>query len=179
VRGSPCATPVPAFGHAAAEAVAPPGLRTSLANGRGTGILPGSMFKRIAHVCLNVKNLERSLEFYTRLGCEPVFRFTRKGGLFGVYLRLAPSSFIEIFEDSTLATPPVNSGLAHFCLETEDLDGLLAELGSRGIAASDKKLGCDATWQIWLADPDGNRFEVHEYTKQSMQRTGGTVEADW
>jgi catechol 2,3-dioxygenase-like lactoylglutathione lyase family enzyme len=78
------------------------------------------MFKRIAHVCLNVRNLQQSLDFYTRLGLEPVFRFTRKGGPFGVYLKLAEASFIEIFEDAKLETP-VNTGLVHFCLETEDL----------------------------------------------------------
>ena len=133
------------------------------------------MFKRIAHVCLNVRNLQRSLDFYTRLGLEPVFRFTRQGGLFGVYLRLAESSFIEIFEDSKLEIP-VNTGLVHFCLETENLDGLMVDLRARGIACADKKLGCDDTWQIWLKDPDGNAFEVHQYTPKSMQFTGGTVE---
>jgi len=136
------------------------------------------MFKRIAHVCLNVRNLERSLAFYTRLGLEPVFRFTRKGRPFGVYLQLAEASFVEIFEDPTLATP-VNTGLVHFCLETEDLDGLMADLRARGVDCGEKKLGCDATWQIWLKDPDGNAFEVHQYTRDSMQLTGGTVEADW
>jgi catechol 2,3-dioxygenase-like lactoylglutathione lyase family enzyme len=136
------------------------------------------MFKRIAHVCLNVKNLERSLDFYERLGLSPVFRFTRKGGLFGVYLKLAEASFIEIFEDPKLETP-VNTGLVHFCLETKDLDTLMAELRTKGIAVTDKKLGCDGTWQTWLADPDGNRFEVHQYTAKSMQFAGGTVEADW
>jgi catechol 2,3-dioxygenase-like lactoylglutathione lyase family enzyme len=136
------------------------------------------MFKRIAHVCLNVKNLERSLDFYTRVGFEPVFRFTREGRLFGVYLKLAESSFIEIFEDPKLDAP-VNTGLVHFCLETEDLDQLMSDLRSRGIDFSDKKLGCDSTWQIWLKDPDGNAFEVHQYTGKSMQFVGGTVEADW
>jgi len=137
-----------------------------------------AMFKRIAHLCLNVKNLERSLDFYTRLGLEPVFRFTRKGKPFGVYLKLAEASFIEIFEDDKLETP-VNTGLVHFCLETEDLDQLMADLRERGVDYSDKKLGCDNTWQIWLKDPDGNPFEVHQYTGKSMQFTGGTVEADW
>jgi lactoylglutathione lyase len=136
------------------------------------------MLKRIAHVCLNVKNLDRSLDFYTRLGFEPVFRFTRAGKPFGVYLRLAESTFIEIFEDPTLQTP-VNTGLVHFCLETDDLDGMVRELAAQGIAFTDKKLGCDHTWQIWLKDPDGNAFEVHQYTPKSMQFTGGTVEADW
>lgn len=45
-----------------------------------------AMFKRIAHICLNVRNLQQSLDFYTRLGLVPVFRFTRKGARFGVYL---------------------------------------------------------------------------------------------
>jgi lactoylglutathione lyase len=136
------------------------------------------MFKRIAHVCLNVQNLERSLAFYAQLGFEPVFRFTRQGAPFGVYLKLAEASFVEVFEDPTLATP-VNTGLVHFCLESEDLDGLLARLRERGVPCSDKKRGCDGTWQIWLRDPDGNAFEVHQYTPESMQLTGGTVEADW
>ena len=42
-----------------------------------------------------------------------------------------------------------------------------------------KKLGCDQTWQIWLEDPDGNSFEVHQYTPESAQFMGGSVEADW
>ena len=136
------------------------------------------MFKRIAHLCLNVRNLERSLDFYARIGLAPVFRFTREGRPFGVYLKLAEASFIEIFEDPALEQP-VNTGLVHFCLETEDLDGLMAHLRQQGIAFSEKKLGCDNTWQIWLKDPDGNAFEVHQYTQESMQFTGGTVEADW
>jgi catechol 2,3-dioxygenase-like lactoylglutathione lyase family enzyme len=136
------------------------------------------MFKRIAHICLNVRNLQQSLDFYTRLGLVPVFRFTRKGALFGVYLKLADSAFIELFEDAKLEEP-VNTGLIHFCLETEDLDRLTTDLRTRGIAFSEKKLGCDHTWQIWLKDPDGNAFEVHQYTPGRMQFTGGSVEADW
>jgi lactoylglutathione lyase/glyoxylase I family protein len=136
------------------------------------------MFKRIAHVCLNVRSLQQSLDYYTRLGFEPVFRFTRKGAPFGVYLKVAEGNFVELFEQPTLERP-VNTGILHFCLETEDLDRLMVDLRARGIAFSEKKLGCDDTWQIWLEDPDGNAFEVHQYTPRSMQFVGGTVEADW
>jgi len=136
------------------------------------------MFKRIAHVCLNVRNLQQSLDFYMRLGLEPVFRFTRQGAPFGVYLKIADANFIEIFEEPKLEAP-VNTGIVHFCLETEDLKHLMASLRARGIDFTEKKLGCDHTWQIWLKDPDGNAFEVHQYTPKSMQFTGGTVEADW
>jgi hypothetical protein len=30
-------------------------------------------------------------------------------------------------------------------------------------------LGSDQSWQAWLADPDGNRIELHAYTPESKQ----------
>lgn len=136
------------------------------------------MFTRLAHVCLNVRNLVRSLEFYERLGFRPRFDFTREGKPFGAYLEIAPDNYIEMFEVPSMEAP-ANAGIAHFCLETDDLDALVADLAAKGISHTEKKLGCDRTWQIWLRDPDGNDFEVHQYTSKSLQLTGGTVEADW
>jgi catechol 2,3-dioxygenase-like lactoylglutathione lyase family enzyme len=136
------------------------------------------MFKRIAHVCLNVKDLDRSIAWYEKLGLRPLFDFTRGGKRFGVYMKIAEGSFIEIFEEPELG-PVVNNGLAHFCLETDDIDAVMASLTERGVAFAPKKLGVDNTYQIWLEDPDGNRFEVHQYTPASTQFSGGSVEADW
>ena len=136
------------------------------------------MFKRLAHVCLNASDLERSIAFYEKLGFRIVFRFTRNGSPFGVYMQLAEGSFIEIFEDPNLG-PVVNNGILHFCLETDDMDALVAQLAERGVPTAPKKMGVDNTWQFWLEDPDGNRFEVHQYTPASTQFVGGTVEADW
>lgn len=137
------------------------------------------MFKRIAHVCLGASNLERAIAWYERVGFSVVFDFTRKGKRFGVYMKLSEGNFIEIFEDPELG-PVVNNGILHFCLETSDIDAVMAKLKERGVSFSPKKLGVDNTWQIWLEDPDGNRFEVHQYTPASTQLTGGgSVEADW
>ncbi|MBK9579303.1 MAG: VOC family protein [Fibrobacterota bacterium] len=136
------------------------------------------MFVRLAHVCLNVKSLERSVAYYTRIGFSPVFRFTREGKPFGAYLEIGSNQYIEMFEDPALEKP-VNTGLVHFCLEATDLDAEMARLEALGISYTPKKLGCDHTYQIWLSDPDGNAFEVHQYTEKSLQRTGGVVEADW
>ena len=136
------------------------------------------MFTRIAHVCLNVKDLQRSIAYYANLGFLPRFDFTRKGKHYGAYLEIAPGCYVEMFEDPSLEKP-VNTGLAHFCLETADLEALIADLQRKGVEFTPKKLGCDHTWQIWLKDPDGNAFEVHQYSSQSLQLTGGTVEADW
>jgi lactoylglutathione lyase/glyoxylase I family protein len=136
------------------------------------------MFSRLAHVCLNVCDLRRSVEFYTRLGFRTSFDFTRKGSHFGAYLEIAPNQYLELFENPE-ARAGDHGGIVHFCLETSDMDRLVADLAKCGIPHTPKKLGCDQTWQIWLKDPDGNDFEVHQYTAQSTQVLGGTVEADW
>jgi lactoylglutathione lyase len=137
------------------------------------------MFKRIAHVCLSTKDLRKSIKFYTKLGFTIKFKFTRKGADYGVYLEIAPGNFIELFENKNLG-PIVNNGISHFCLETESLDAAMEKLKAAEVPFTPDKFGCDNTRQIWLTDPDGNQFEVHQYTDKSMQlRGGGDVEADW
>lgn len=136
------------------------------------------MITGLAHVCLNVKDLNRSIPFYIKLGFKPKFQFTRNGSLYGIYLQIGDNSFIEIFENKQLETP-VNTGLVHFCLETKNIDALIEMLKKEKIEFTPKKKGCDNTWQIWLKDPDGNSFEVHQYTVESLQFKGGIVEADW
>jgi len=132
----------------------------------------------LAHISLNVKNLERSMEYYQKLGFKPKFKFTRQGKHYGHYLEICEHHYIELFENPDMDAP-VNTGIMHFCLETENIDDLVQMLDSHGILHTDKKLGCDNTWQVWLTDPDGNTFKIHQYTKDSMQKIGGEVEVDW
>jgi len=136
------------------------------------------MIKGIAHVCLNVRSLQASLDYYTTLGLRVQFRFTRNGSVFGAYLEIAPGSFLEIFETGETAGRKAG-GIAHFCLETDDIDGFISRCTNAAVAITPKKIGSDNTWQVWLHDPDGNSFEVHQYTEKSAQLQGGSVEADW
>jgi lactoylglutathione lyase/glyoxylase I family protein len=112
------------------------------------------------------------------LGFTEGLQFTRKGSDFGRYMQIADQTYLEMFEDPKRG-PADNQGLAHFCLETDDMEALMAHLRAQGVTFTPKKLGIDFTWQIWLEDPDGNKFEVHQYSDKSMQRTGGVAEADW
>lgn len=137
------------------------------------------LFSRIAHVCLNVKNLQRSISYYTKLGFRKKFCFHKDGNLYGVYLEFGSGNFIELFENKELDLDLPNARLAHFCLETDDIEKAMKVLESRGIEFTEKKLGCDSTYQIWLTDPDGNKFELHQYTDKSSQIIKGDVEVDW
>jgi lactoylglutathione lyase/glyoxylase I family protein len=71
-----------------------------------------------------VKNLERSIEYYARLGFTPQFRFTKNGKQFGAYLKIADGNYIEIFENPEIDKVQ-EGGIAHFCLETDDIDSLI------------------------------------------------------
>ncbi|MDR2693465.1 MAG: VOC family protein, partial [Chitinispirillales bacterium] len=140
---------------------------------------PPPAFTKIAHVCLYVKDLTRSVDFYSKLGFQKRFVFNRNGNLFGAYLEFGDGNFIELFEDVSRSAVAALGRLAHFCLETPDIDAAMESLSARRIGFSPKKLGCDSTYQIWLKDPDGNEFEIHQYTENSSQLVGGEVEADW
>lgn len=135
--------------------------------------------RRIAHVNLKARKLDEAVAFYSDgLGLERVFDFKgRDGHVFGCYLRLAPDSYIEIFEEPTFDGKA--GGIAHFCLEVDDMAQTVKTLRERGVAVTDPKLGADQSWQAWITDPSGNRFELHQYTAASSQRTGATVKADW
>lgn len=134
------------------------------------------MIKRLAHVCIHTKDLDKTLRFYTDvLGLEKAFDFERKGAHFGYYIKLDDRSFIEVFEGE----PGEVGNINHLAIEVEDMDGLIARLKGHGVEVGQKKLGADHSWQVWITDPNGVRIEFHEYTPESMQLIGGTCVVDW
>lgn len=128
------------------------------------------MITGLAHACFVVRDLDASLAFYRdKLGLAPAFDFVNDGGeRFGVYLHLGRRSFIELFRGH-IADPAPDQSYQHICLEVEDFDATVAELRSRGVQVTNVSLGSDKSWQAWLADPDGNKIELHQYTAESKQ----------
>jgi glyoxylase I family protein len=127
------------------------------------------MITGIAHICLTVSDLEGSIAFYRDgLGLKPAFDFTRDGRRYGLYLHVGGRNFVELFEGE-LVDPAPKQSFRHFCLEVDDIQEAVKTLRQRGIEVSDPKLGADQSYQAWIADPDGNRIELHSYTPESWQ----------
>jgi catechol 2,3-dioxygenase-like lactoylglutathione lyase family enzyme len=124
----------------------------------------------IAHACYTVRDLEVAAEFYcARLGLKRAFDFiNEEGERFGVYIHAGERTFVELFKGE-LGAPAKGQSYRHLCLEVDDMPATVAELRSRGVHASDPKLGSDNSWQSWIQDPDGNRIELHQYTPTSQQ----------
>ncbi len=51
----------------------------------------------------------------------------------------------------------------------DDIEATVKELRGRGVAVGEIKLGSDESYQAWFKDPDGNQFELHQYTPKSWQ----------
>lgn len=127
------------------------------------------MIKGIAHICFVVRDLDASVAFYRdALGLKLAFEFRNQAGArVGAYLHAGDRTFIELFSGQP-ATAAAAS-FRHICLEVDDVAKEVERLRARGITADGMKLGADQSWQAWIADPDGNRIELHGYTPESSQ----------
>ena len=69
--------------------------------------------------------------------------------------------------------------IARGVVAPDSIDAIKQRLTDNGIATTDKKCGCDHSWQIWCKDPNGVDIEFHQYTDQSLQLKGGVAEVNW
>jgi glyoxylase I family protein len=128
------------------------------------------MISGFAHACFIVADLDRSLHFYCeQLGLQPAFEFRNAEGQHtGQYIHVGGRCFIELFR-GTLAERAAAQSYSHICLEVDDIQATVPALRQAGLQVTDVKLGGDQSYQAWLADPDGNRIELHQYTADSWQ----------
>ena len=139
------------------------------------------LITQVAHTCIFAHDLEKTANFYRDVfGIARAFDFKRGEDWIGFYMDLGARTFIEVFrkgESRFAETDQIN----HICLETEDLDGLIAHVRAQGVEITDKKRGVDGTWQAWTNDPNGVKLEIFEYTAESMQfgPKGGICQVNW
>lgn len=134
------------------------------------------MVKQIAHICIHSPDLNKSKHFYCdTLGLSVAFDYEKDGQPFGFYIAMGNGTYVEIFRGE----PKGPGTIDHLAIEVEGIDDVVEAVRAAGYDVSEKRLGRDGTWQAWTADPSGMKIEFHEYTEQSLQRTGGTAVADW
>ena len=132
------------------------------------------MIRSLAHVAVRVSNLDAALEFYCgKLGLEEAFRLSSpEGKPWLVYLKVGGGTFIELFPGGDPASRASDNavGPCHFCIEVDDVAATAAGWNAQGVETlSGPSIGADNSVQAWFADPDGNRFEIHQYLANSKQ----------
>lgn len=126
------------------------------------------------HIVLNVQDVERSVEFYTRvLQCEAerLDQF-RSGFVPFPSVRLNRDTIIDLFPPKMFQSDRAGgsfNNLNHFCIALEQLDweSLRARLEERGIELfRDRSVNFGAKGDgisMYFRDPDGNEIEARYY----------------
>ncbi len=122
------------------------------------------MSARFVHTCIRVRDIERSLAFYSHLGFEHRGRLNFESA-YNVYLGLpGDGDVLELTVNVGREEPyDLGDGYNHMALVVDDLDRLLDRLAQNGIAP--EKLpyapGGRTEYRIcFVADPDGYRVEL-------------------
>lgn len=97
-----------------------------------------------------------------------------------VYMSWTENTFIELFyipraRKKNIPDPTNGLNYTHYSLQASDLKKFREQVIARGGAPYiDKEIamGMDNTWVMWMKDPDGNPFEIMEYTPDSYQVKG-------
>src|ERR1700676_5790266 len=97
---------------------------------------------QLAHIALKVKDIDKSLDFYVkRMGFPEMFRLEREGRLWIVYLRVTDDQFLELFPEGVgdRAAGRDATGVNHFCLGVDDIDGVTAETRKAGTSLPEER----------------------------------------
>lgn len=130
------------------------------------------MIKGIAHLAFGVRDMKKSIDFYTKvMGFEKAFSLADEKGMPMIeYIRVSPGNFIELFYDDPTTPHNLHPSYQHFCLETDDIQKFVETIFLHQYPLDQPiSMGLDHNWQCWIKDPDGNRIEIMEYGKDSLQ----------
>ena len=154
-------------------------------------------FQSIMHVAFFTDRMDEMVDFYVnKLGLKkkavvkyevylnrddrPVMQKIAREDperIFNIYIEIAPGQFIELFSADDKQKPHTkwneHVDYSHFALLVEDIYKTREEFLAAGITPDTGiSKGPSETYQMWLHDPDGNKFEVMQYTENSIQVKG-------
>jgi catechol-2,3-dioxygenase len=134
--------------------------------------------RKLGHVVLKVRDVQKSTEFYTRaLGLKVAYD-QKEGG--AVFLSVGEQHHdLALFQLATDEPPAAaQPGLHHMAWQLgsfEELQAAHRELGELGIPV-EAAIAHNVTRSIYFADPDGHRVELYcdmvERGFEAMQRLG-------
>lgn len=121
------------------------------------------------HVVLNVADVERSVEFYQRLGLKPErLDEYRNGAVKFPSVRVATDTIIDLFPPAMHTRAAQGENMNHLCLSVDaGADELQGDLAAAGIAVESTAPGNfgarGLATSFYVRDPNGNTIELRTY----------------
>ena len=133
---------------------------------------------QMAHTCLMVASLDKTIALYSGLLGMPVVKIVREGPSPAPYAALgSENDYLELFERPSGARPPapeagapIALGLSHLSVWVDDLEALVPRLAEAGYPLiRNAKVRYAPSWVgsaikvAWIEDPDGAPVELLQY----------------
>ena len=139
------------------------GLSRAGANGSG-GNLP--RMSALIHTCYRILEIDRSVEFYEKLGFEEVGRFPIRDEAINVFMGLPDDGArLELTWNKDQGEPyEIGTGYGHIAITADDLDATLEQLAADGVEPEKPpyQVREGGSRICFVRDPDGYRVEVIE-----------------
>ncbi len=133
---------------------------------------------QIAHTCLMVASLDKTISLYSGLLGMPVVKVVREGPSPAPYAALgSENDYLELFERPSGTRPaapetgaPIPLGISHLSVWVDDLEALVPRLAEAGYPLiRSGKVRYAPSWVgsaikvAWIEDPDGAPVELLQY----------------
>jgi catechol 2,3-dioxygenase-like lactoylglutathione lyase family enzyme len=122
---------------------------------------------RLNHVGIAVSDVQKSLDFYTKvMGFRVAFTFSPDGKTTTTYLQINRDTFLEVAPASATVPP----GITHMGIESQDENATIARLRQAGANVADSRVSVTKALISNVTAPDGIRLELVELTPDSLHR---------
>ena len=117
------------------------------------------------HTCYRIGDIERSVEFYEKIGFREVARMPIGEEAINVFLALpGEDPRLELTYNHGVDSYELGTGYNHIALTVEDLDATLEKLAAEGIEPEKPPYRpggrAEGHFICFLRDPDGYRIEL-------------------
>ena len=119
-----------------------------------------------SHVGLSVADLDRSVDFYTRVLGFRVYADPRPGGHNRVLLGIDQVT-LELFEGEvgpeTMVPTPTRFPAPKLALTVGDITAARDAAVTHGVELWGDSFDTEVSWVFWIRDPDGNPIQLHQF----------------